>query len=45
MSVKNIPVAERSLGEPRTRWLDDAENDQKEIGVRGWVIIARDSDA
>jgi hypothetical protein len=42
---KNIPVAERFLGKPRTRWLDDAENDRKEMGVTGWIKIARDKDA
>jgi hypothetical protein len=33
--VKNIPEGKRSVGEPRKRWLNDVENDMKEIGVRG----------
>jgi hypothetical protein len=42
---KNIPEGKSSFGKPRKRWLDDAENDLKQTGVRSWRNIARDIDA
>jgi hypothetical protein len=31
----NIPEKKRSVGKPRKRWLDDAEDDLKQMGFRG----------
>ena len=41
MSQKEKP----SVRKPGKRCLDDAENDLKKTGVRGWWKIARDRDA
>jgi hypothetical protein len=38
---KNIPEGERSLGKSRKKWLDDVENDLKEMGVSGWRRVVR----
>jgi hypothetical protein len=40
-----IPEGKRFVGRPRQKYLDDVENVLKEIGVRGWRKIARDSGA
>jgi hypothetical protein len=42
---KNTAEGKRSVEKPRKRWLDDAENNLKKIGVRGWRKIARHRDA
>jgi len=42
---KSIPEGKRSISKTRDWWLNIAENDLKEIGVRGWRKIARDTDA
>jgi hypothetical protein len=42
---KNIPERKRSVGKPRKRWLDDIENDLKQMGVIGWREIVRDRGA
>jgi hypothetical protein len=42
---KNIQEGKRSVRKPRKRWLDDVENDLKEITFGGWRKLARDSDA
>ena len=42
---KNIAEGKMSVEKPRKRWLDDAENNLKKIGVRGWRKIARLRDA
>ena len=34
-----------SMQQPRKRWLGNAENDTKKMGVRGWRKIARYRDA
>jgi hypothetical protein len=39
---KNIPEGRRCVGKTRKRWLDNAENDMKKMGVRGWSKVARD---
>jgi hypothetical protein len=31
---KNTPEGKGCVGKPRKRWLDDAENDLKKIGVK-----------
>ena len=36
---KNTPEGRRSVGKQRKRWLDDAENYLKKIGVMGWKEI------
>jgi hypothetical protein len=40
-----IPPKKKDVGKPRNRWLDDAENCRKKIGVTGWRRIAEDRDA
>ena len=42
---KNTTEGRRSVGKPRKRWLDDAENDLKKMPVRGWRKITKDTDA
>jgi hypothetical protein len=42
---KNTTEGRRSVGKPRKRWLDDAENDLKKVPVRGWRKITKDTDA
>ena len=42
--LKNIPVGKRCFGKPRNRWLYEAENDLKKMGVRGLRKIARNTD-
>jgi hypothetical protein len=44
-TFKNIPDGKRSVGKPRKKWVDDAENGLKKMGVRGWRKTARDRDA
>jgi hypothetical protein len=39
---KNTPEGKRSVGKPIMRWLDDVENDVKNMGVRGWRKTAKD---
>jgi len=36
---KNIPELKRSYGKPGKRWLGNAENDLKRMGVGGWRKI------
>jgi hypothetical protein len=38
---KNTPEGTRSVVTRRKRWLDDAENGQKKVGVRGWKEVAK----
>jgi len=33
---KNIAEGKRSTGKPRKKWLDNVENDLKNIDFRGW---------
>jgi hypothetical protein len=35
---KNSPEEKMSVGKPRNRWFDEAENDLKKIGVRERVV-------
>ena len=42
---ENISERETSVGKPRKRWLDDAENDLKKEVIRGWRKIVRGGDA
>jgi len=42
---KIIPERKRSVGKPRKRWLDDAENDLKKRGVKRRRKIIRDRNA
>ena len=42
---KNTPQGKGSVGEPRNRRLDKAENDLKIMGVRGWRKPAKGRDA
>ena len=41
----NTHEGRRSVGKPRKRWLDDVENELKEMRVRGCRKIAKDRDA
>jgi len=43
-NLKDELKAKRSIGRPRRRWLDDAENDLKKIGVIRWRKTANDRD-
>jgi hypothetical protein len=45
VAFKNTPEGNRSVGKPRKRWLDDAANYLKTMGVTGWRKIAKDRDA
>jgi len=40
--LKNAPEGKRSVGKPRKRRLDHAENDLKKMGIRVLRKIARD---
>jgi hypothetical protein len=42
---KNTPQGKWSVGKPRKRRLDEAENDLKIMGVRGWRKRAKGRDA
>ena len=42
---ENAPGRKKSVGKPKNRWLEEAENDLKKIGVNGWKLIADDRDA
>ena len=42
---KYIQQGKKSVGKPRNKWLDDAENNLKKVGVTGWRKRARDRDA
>jgi hypothetical protein len=42
---KKIPEGKWSYGSQGKRWLDNAENDLKRMGVGGWRKIARNPDA
>ena len=33
-ALKNIPDRKKSVAKPRKRWLDDVENDLKNMGVK-----------
>jgi hypothetical protein len=35
-AFNNIAERKRSVGKPKNRWLDDAENDLNKMAVRGW---------
>jgi hypothetical protein len=39
----NIPEGKCAVGKPRKRWLADDENNMKEVGVRGWRNIGRET--
>jgi hypothetical protein len=43
-NLKDELKTKRSIGRPRKRWLDNAENDLKKTGVRSWRKIAKDRD-
>ena len=36
MCFRNTSEGRISVGKPRKRWFDDAENGLKQMGVRGW---------
>jgi len=38
---KNIPEGKLLVRKPGNRWLGDAENDLKEVGVSGWTKYLR----
>jgi hypothetical protein len=44
--LKNVfvskPEGRRDIGRPKLRWLDDAEDDIKTLGIRRWRIKAQD---
>jgi hypothetical protein len=42
MIFKGKPKGRRDTGRPRNRYLDDVEDDLKQLGVRGWRRKARD---
>jgi hypothetical protein len=42
---KNTPEGNTSVGKPRKRWLDDAENDLKKMDVTGWRKTEKNTDA
>jgi hypothetical protein len=36
------PEGRRDIGRPKLRWLDDAEDDIKALGIRRWRIKTQD---
>jgi hypothetical protein len=42
---KNTPQGKRFVGKPSKSCLDDAENDLKKNGVRGWRKLGKGRDA
>jgi hypothetical protein len=38
------PVGSRRKGTPRLRWVDNLEEDQKKIGIRGWRRMEEDKE-
>jgi hypothetical protein len=42
---KNTPDGKGAAEKPRNRWLDNAENNLKKMGVRGCRKIAQNRDA
>jgi hypothetical protein len=39
-AIKNKAEGKGSVGKTRKRWLDDAENYLKKMGVRDWIKIS-----
>jgi hypothetical protein len=39
------PEGKRLLESQKNRWLEEAENDLKKIGVNGWKLTAEDRDS
>jgi hypothetical protein len=42
LSNLSIPEGRRDIGRQKLRWLDDAEDDIKALGIRRWKIKAQD---
>jgi hypothetical protein len=36
------PVSRRTIGRPKTRWVDDVRKDIQKLKVRNWKTLARD---